>query len=119
MSNGIRALAVAVAVIAPAVGFAPTALADDDNPDVYGFITPVEQQEISANGNENCVALDHVSEDRPPVTSESVRGLVEGYRAKGWDLESAGDIVWESVEGRCPGYLDQVKQAMSSYGPMH
>lgn len=38
------------------------------------------------------------------------------YRAKGWDLESASDIVWESVEGRCPEYLDAVKRAVRSYG---
>jgi hypothetical protein len=47
-----------------------------------------------------------------------VIGLVESYRGKGWDLESAGDIVWESVEDRCPAYMQQVQEAMRSYGPM-
>jgi hypothetical protein len=31
-------------------------------------------------------------------------------------MESAGDIVWESVEGRCPEYLDAAKRAMRTFG---
>jgi hypothetical protein len=42
--------------------------------------------------------------------------VIESYRAQGWDLESANDIIWESVEGRCPEYFDAVRRAVRTYG---
>ena len=60
------------------------------------------------------MALDQAYESSPPLTSQDVIAVIEVYRAQGWDLESANDIVWESVEGRCPEYLDAVKRAVRS-----
>jgi hypothetical protein len=74
----------------------PVASADpgeDGYDDIFGLITPDEEQEIWANGQRNCVTLDQAHEASPPLTSQDVTGLVEQYRAQGWDLESAGDIV--------------------------
>lgn len=113
------AKAVLVAFLAFGVVAAPDAFADptpDDYDDVYGLITPDEKQEIWASGNATCVALDRAYEAGPPLTSSGVIPVIESYRARGWDLESAGDIVWEAVEGRCPEYLDAVKRAVRSYG---
>jgi len=109
------------ALLATAIGLAGAPIAsadptDDGYDNIFGLITPDEQQEISANGQSNCVTLDHAYESSPPLTSQDVITLIEGYRAKGWDLESANDIVWESVEGRCPEYLDAVKRAVRTYG---
>ena len=81
------------------------------------LITSDESQEIWANSWRVCVTLDEAIETDPPVTSEHVKDIIEEYRAEGWDLESAGDIVWESVEGRCSEYMPQVQRAMRSYGP--
>ncbi len=109
-------LGVLLAVLGIAVGLAPHAKADE--PDIYGLITSEEAQEIWANGWRNCGTLDRASETDPPITSGHVIGIIEGYLERGWDLESAGDIVWESVEGRCSEYMPQVQRAMRSYGPM-
>jgi hypothetical protein len=103
------------------IGFAgaPVASADptDDGYDnIFGLVTPDERQEIWANGQRTCVSLDEAYDSSPPVNSGDVVALIENYRAQGWDLESASDIVWESVEGRCPKYLDAVKRAVRSYG---
>jgi hypothetical protein len=111
--------ATAVAIALFAVSGTPVAVADpaDDSYDnIFGLITPEEKQEIWANGQATCVALDRAYEASPPLTSQGVIPVVEDYRAQGWDLESANDIVWESVEGRCPEYLDAVKRALRSYG---
>src|SRR3954469_8098518 len=89
---------------------------DDVYNDIFGLITADEQQEISANGHSNCVALAQAHESTPPLTSPDVITVIEGYRAQDWDLESASDIVWESVSGRCPEYLDAVKRAVRTYG---
>lgn len=62
------------------------------------------------------MTLDQAYESSPPVGSDDVVALIESYRAQGWDVESDSDIVWESVEGRCPEYLDAVKRAVRSYG---
>jgi hypothetical protein len=56
-----------------------------------------------ANGQSNCVTLDQAYESGPPLTSQDVISVIEGYRAHGWDLESASDTVWESVEWSLPG----------------
>jgi hypothetical protein len=119
----IRTLSVLLVAALFAVGIglagAPVAAADptDDGYDnIFGLITPDEQQEISANGQRNCVTLDQAFENGPPLGSQDVIALIETYRAQGWDLESASDIVWESVEGRCPEYLDAVKRAVRTYG---
>lgn len=101
------------ALAASTVISAPAAHADD----IYGLITADEAQEISANGWRVCQPLDATAPR--PVTSDDAKAVVEGYIASGWDLESAGDIVWESVEGNCPEYLEPVKRAMRSYGPAH
>ena len=69
-----------------------------------------------APGQRNCVTLDQAFESSPPLGSQDVIAVIERYRAQGWDLESANDIVWESVEGRCPEYLDAVKRAVRTYG---
>ena len=74
----------------------PIASADpigDAEHDVYGLFTPGEQQEVWASGQGTCVTLDRVYESSPPVKSDDVVSVIEGYRAKGWDLESANDIV--------------------------
>jgi hypothetical protein len=97
----------------------PVAMADptDDGYDaMYGLVTPDEKQEIWASGQATCVALDQAYESSPPLTSKGVAPVSEGYRAQCWDLESTSDIVWESVEGRCPEYLDAVKRAVRAYG---
>ena len=86
----------------------PVGDADDD---IYGLVTPGEQQEIWANGQRNCVIL-----DQKGGTTDAVGALIDQYQAEDWDLESASDIVWESVQGRCPEYLDAVKRAVRTYG---
>jgi hypothetical protein len=110
----ITAAIAVVAVVAPPV--APPAEADE--PDIYGDVTSDEAAEIWENGWRNCATLDKALETDPPVTSTHVKGIIESYRAEGWDLESAGDIVYESVEGGCPEYMPQVQLAMRSYPPM-
>lgn len=112
----VMGLGALLAALGIALGLAPHAKAEE--PDIYGFITSEEAQEIWANGWRNCGTLDRTSETDPPVTSGHVIGIIEGYMEEGWDLESAGDIVWESVEGRCSDYMPQVERAMRSYGPM-
>jgi hypothetical protein len=90
----------------------PTAAADpgeDGYADVFGLITLDESQEIIANGQRNCDSLHRADEANPPLTPQGVLPVIEGYRAQGWDLESANDIVWESVEARCPEYFDAMK----------
>lgn len=97
----------------------PVAVADPTSgsyDNIFGLVTPDEKQEIWASGQATCVALDQAYEAGPPLTSQGVIPVIENYRAQGWDLESANDIVWESVEGRCPEYLDAVKRAVRSYG---
>jgi hypothetical protein len=105
--------AVLLAASAASVVSAPVATGDDN---IYGLVTPDEQQEIWANGQRNCVTLDGLAESNPPLTSDGVKTVIQSYLDNGWDLESAGDIVWESIEGRCPEYMPQVKIAMRSYG---
>ncbi|QZH65047.1 hypothetical protein [Mycolicibacterium farcinogenes] len=80
-------------------------------PDVFGLITPDEKQEIWQNGQRNCVTLDQTG-----GTADSVGALIDRYQTEGWDQESAIDIVWESVEGRCPEYVDTVKRVARTYG---
>lgn len=91
-----------------AAKYAPTASA---SPDVFGLITPDETQEIWANGQRNCVILDQAG-----GTVDSVGALIDRYQSEDWDQESSIDIVWESVTGRCPEYLPQMKQAARTYG---
>ena len=62
------------------------------------------------------MTLGQAYESSPPVKSDDAVSVIEGYRDQGWDPESANDIVWESVEGRCPEYLDAVKRAVRTYG---
>ena len=115
----VKKLTVLMAVSGIVLAAAPIATADptDDGYDnIFGLVTPDERQEILASGQITCVALDQAYESSPPLTSQDVITVIEGYRARGWDLESASDIVWESVEGRCPEYLDAVKRAVRSYG---
>ena len=97
----------------------PTATADpvDDGYDnIYGLLTPDEKQEISASGHATCVALDQANKTSPPLSAQGVVGVIEGFRALAWDLESSSDIVWEQVEARCPEHLDAVKRAVRTYG---
>ena len=97
----------------------PSAAADPTNDgydNIYGLLTPDEKQEIPASGHATCVALDQAHEASPPLSARGVVGVIEGFRAQGWDLESASDIVWEQVEARCPEYLDAVKRAVRTYG---
>lgn len=91
--------------------------AADDEPNVYGLITPDEQQEIWTNGWKNCAKIDQYA-DGGDESMTAVQGVIQQYLDAGWDLESAGDIVWESVEGRCSEYMPQVKRAMRAYGPL-
>lgn len=98
---------------------APGAAADpvpDGYQNVYGLVTPDEKQEIWANGQANCVTLDRFVDAHSRLTSQGAIDLIADYRSRGWDLESAADIVWESVEGRCPEYLDVIKRAVRSLG---
>ena len=87
---------------------------DDDSPDVYGYLTPAEEQEIAEMGPATCASLD-VSHGGAPPNADSVIPVLEGFFEM-WDLESASDVVWESVEADCPEYLDATKQAIASYG---
>lgn len=107
---------VAAVGVAAAVCAAPIAHADE--PDVYGLITSDEREEISTNGWQSCETLRDIAVTRE-VTSEDARALVEGYLTDGWDLESAGDIVWESVETDCAEYVPLVEAAMQTYPPMY
>jgi hypothetical protein len=92
----------------PVAAADPTGDADDD---IFGLITPNEQQEIWANGQRNRVILDQAG-----GTTDAAGALIDQYQAQGWDLESASDIVWESASGRCPEYVDAVKRAVRTYG---
>ena len=107
-------LALAGAVAAAAAGVAAAAGPTPGFAEV-GVISPNEQQEIWANGNANCVKLDQASDAGANMT-DAVRGQVERYRSQAWDWESSMDIVWESVTGHCPAYLDAVQKASRSYG---
>lgn len=110
---------VAAALCVAAYGMCgPISVAAADEPDIYGYITSDEQQEISANGWRSCDALRAIAGSRA-VTQDDARNLVEGYLAAGWDVESAGDIVWESVEAGCGEYGPQVEAAMDTYPPMY
>ncbi|OKH70834.1 hypothetical protein EB72_24885 [Mycobacterium sp. SWH-M1] len=100
------------------ISLAPVATADptpDDFENIYGLYTRDEQQEVWANGQRNCVTIDQAV-DAGRVTTDAAGTLIDQYQAQGWDLESSSDIVWESVEGRCPEYLDAVKRAVRRYG---
>ncbi|QFG10050.1 hypothetical protein SEA_IDENTITYCRISIS_30 [Mycobacterium phage IdentityCrisis] len=99
-------LVTAAVTVAPVT--APIAHAE---PDVFGLITDDEAAEIWANGQRNCVILDQAG-----GTADSVGALIDRYQSEGWDLESSVDIVWESVEGRCPEYVDTVKRVARTYG---
>ena len=108
-----------------ALAGAPVVVADPTNDsydsydsydNIYGLLTPDEKQEIPASGHATCVALDQAHEASPPLSAQGVVGVIEGFRAQGWDLESSSDIVWEQVEARCPEYLDAVKRAVRTYG---
>ena len=109
----LAALAIVGVINAPVTSADPIGDADDD---VYGLVTPGERQEIWASGLQSCQTLDLAFESNPPLKSDDVIAVIEGYRAEGWDLESANDITWESVKGRCPEYLDAVKRAVRTYG---
>ncbi|MCW2511559.1 MAG: hypothetical protein JWR11_601 [Mycobacterium sp.] len=114
-----RLIGAALVIVGLALGCTPVVSADpgqDGYDDVYGLITADEEQEIWANGHRNCVTLDRAMEASPPLTSKNIISVIESYRAQGWDVESASDIVWESVKGRCPEYLDAVKRAVRTYG---
>lgn len=102
-----------VMLTTPAASADPIGDADDD---VYGLVTQGERQEIWASGMQTCQTLDEAFESNPPLKSDDVIAVIESYRAEGWDLESANDITWEAVEGRCPEYLDAVKRAVRTYG---
>jgi hypothetical protein len=118
MDGPVRA-ATAVAIALFLIGGTPLARADptnDDYENIFGLVTPDEEREIWVSGQATCVELDRADEASPPLTTQGVIPVIEGYRAEGWDLESANDIVWESVEGRCPDYLEAVKRAVRSYG---
>ena len=112
-----RAVFAAVAVMV-AASMATGAPANAEPENIYGLVTPDEQQAIFQDGWRYCVMLDEAADDHPPVTTEDALAVVNALRNEGWDLESAGDITWESVEGRCPEYIDQVKRAMRTFGPM-
>lgn len=100
-------------IVAPVAAADPTA---DSYDNIYGLLTPDEEQEIPASGHATCVALDQAHEASPPLSAQGVVVVIEGFRDQGWDLESASDIVWEQVEGRCPEYIDAVKRAVRTYG---
>jgi hypothetical protein len=53
---------------------------DDGYDNIFGLITPDEQQEIWTSGQRNCVTLDQASENSPPVGSDDVVALIETYR---------------------------------------
>lgn len=109
-----RLLIATLAVAGIGLAGIPVAAADptpDDNANVFGLITDDESQEIWANGQRNCVILDQAG-----GTTDAAGALVDRYQSEDWDLESSGDIVWESVTSRCPEYLDAVKRAVRSYG---
>lgn len=108
MSAMIKFLVAVAACLGLALGTAVTAQAE---PDVFGLITPDEQQEVWNNGNRNCVTLDQAG-----GTESSIGALIDRYQADGWDLESSVDIVWESVTGRCSEYLGAVKRVARTYG---
>ena len=116
MQKAAGRLLAALASMAVAGGmFAAPAVAEE--PNIYGLVTPDEEQEIWANGWQNCAKIDQYA-DAGDQSMAIVQGVIQQYLDSGWDLESAGDIVWESVEGRCAEYLPQVKRAMRAYGPM-
>ena len=106
---------IAVMFAAALVTGAP-AHAEPDN--VYGLITDDEREAISEDGWSYCVTLDQAADQHPPPSTNDALAVINSLRNEGWDLESAGDITWESVEGRCPEYIDQVKRAMRTFGPM-
>lgn len=111
--RGIWSAAIVLVAMSASPGALPPAGADE--PDVYGLITSDERQEISSNGWRHCETLDAAD---PPVTPADVNAIIQGYLATGWDVESAGDIVWESVEAGCAEYVPQVEAVMDTYGPM-
>lgn len=113
-----RIVTLAIASILP-MFCAPQAAADpvpDQFENVYGLLTPDEKQEIWTAGRTNCVALDRFVDANSKLTTQGVVDLITAYRNRGWDLESASDIAWESVEARCPEYLDVVKRAVRTLG---
>ena len=110
-----RFLGILTLPLAAALTLAAPAAAEPNN---YGLLTPDEDQEIRTNGWKVCVALDEAADQHPPVGTDDALAVINEMRDQGWDLESAGDITWESVEGGCPEYLDQVKRAMRTFGPM-
>jgi len=98
-----------------ALSAAPSALAEQ--PNIYGVITADESREISASGTRNCAQL-HRAAATASLTPDDAGLLIENYLNQGWDLESTGDILRESVDRTCGQYLPQVAQALTSYGPI-
>lgn len=94
---------------------APAALAEQ--PNLYGVVTADESREISASGPSNCAQLRRAAATAS-LTPDDAGLLIENYLNQGWDLESAADIVRESVDRTCGQYLPQVAQALTSYGPI-
>lgn len=94
---------------------APAALAE--GPNIYGVVTADEAREISAGSAGTCATLRR-SAATAFLTPDDVSLLVDGYLGAGWDLESTGDILRESVDRNCGEYLPQVARAISNYGPV-
>lgn len=97
------------------VGAAPAAVAEQ--PNIYGVLTADEAREVSANGPANCAQLRR-SAATSSLTPDDAGLLIEKYLNNGWDLESAADIVTESVNRTCAQYLPQVSMALAAYGPI-
>ena len=97
------------------LGAAPGAAAEQ--PNIYGVVTADEAREISAGSASTCATLRR-SAATAFLTPDDVSLLVDGYLGDGWDLESTGDILRESVDRNCGEYLPQVARAISNYGPV-
>jgi hypothetical protein len=95
------------------LGAAPSAMAEQ--PNIYGLVTADESREISASGPTTCAMLDR-SAATASLTPDDVSLLIDDYLGQGWDLESTGDILRESVDRTCGEYLPQVALALTSYG---
>jgi hypothetical protein len=93
---------------APVAGADPV---EDGDPDVYGLMSQGESHEVWENGLRNCVTLDQAD-----GTVASVVALVNSYQAKGWDVESSMDIVYQSVADRCPEHTTNMQKAMRTFG---
>jgi hypothetical protein len=97
------------------LGAAPSAVAEQ--PNISGVITADEAREISASGPATCAALDRAA-STAALTPADAGLLIDDYLNQGWDLESTGDILRESVDRTCGEYLPQIAQAITAYGPV-